>query len=370
MKGPLVHASDRRRASEGGFSLAELLVSLAITLIILGLTFSVMVAAQRSSEAARGVTTMNASLRMAMDLVVRDFIQVGPGLPAGKVISVPSGPGALPVRRPGPPGTTLTFGDTTSLSAVTPGPGLGPSVNGVTTDLITTLYADPAFDNVPLAALGASSMTVVSAVNITDGGANDVRVGDLIMLVKGAATTLLSVTSVSGQVVTFGTDDALRLNQYDASLAMLGTLDRLRAMAPPDVIPLPPAAQEIPTRATRVRMVTYYLDTAADPQTPRLMRRIGAGTPRAVAFAIENLQYTYDLADGVTNPANVRMTATDLGGGGACSPSPCSPNQIRKVNVFLAGRSRARFAPSGDFFRNTLVSQVSLRNLAFVDRYR
>ena len=35
-----------------------------------------------------------------------------------------------------------------------------------------------------------------------------------------------------------------------------------------------------------------------------------------VAFDIENLQVTYDLADGVTNPTNVRMDDDDLDGTG------------------------------------------------------
>ena len=76
------------------------------------------------------------------------------------------------------------------------------------------------------------------------------------------------------------------------------------------------------------------------------------------------------MVDGVTNPSNVRMVAADLTTGGACAPSPCSPNQIRKVNVFLAGRSAQRFSVTERFFRNTLSTQVSLRSLALVDRYR
>ena len=69
-------------------------------------------------------------------------------------------------------------------------------------------------------------------------------------------------------------------------------------------------------------MVTYYIDATTDPQHPRLVRRINNGHPTgfnnnlgtAVAFDIESLQLTYDLADGVGNPANVRMVAADLTG--------------------------------------------------------
>ena len=86
-------------------------------------------------------------------------------------------------------------------------------------------------------------------------------------------------------------------------------------------------------------------------------------------FDVENLQITYDIADGVTNPANVRMTEADLNGTGACAPRSCSPNQIRKVNLLLSGRSERPSRVSQQFFHNTLTTQVSLRSLAFVDRY-
>ena len=67
-----------------------------------------------------------------------------------------------------------------------------------------------------------------------------------------------------------------------------------------------------------------------------------AGT--AVAFDVENLQISYDLVDGVGNPSGVKMNAADLAGttGGACGPAKCSPNQIRKINVTITGRSRDR----------------------------
>ena len=37
-----------------------------------------------------------------MDLVVRDLLQVGQGLPDGRVIGVPNGAGSAPIIRPGP----------------------------------------------------------------------------------------------------------------------------------------------------------------------------------------------------------------------------------------------------------------------------
>ena len=125
-------------------------------------------------------------------------------------------------------------------------------------------------------------------------------------------------------------------------------------------------------------MISYYLDA-----TPiRCTRAWCAGSTTGIATHVRqharhggrvrhrNLHITYDLADGVTNPANVRMTAADLQGTGACAPAACSPNQIRKVNMMLSGRSRIPMRGTRQFFRNRLFTQVSLRSLAFVDRYQ
>ena len=57
-------------------------------------------------------------------------------------------------------------------------------------------------------------------------------------------------------------------------------------------------------------MITYYLDIRPCPYHPRLVRRINNGHPTtfnnalgtAVAIDIENLQFTYDIVDGVANP--------------------------------------------------------------------
>ena len=79
--------------------------------------------------------------------------------------------------------------------------------------------------------------------------------------------------------------------------------------------------------------------------------------------------------DRKTKETQIKATV-DLDGTGACDPDPgtapvltCTPNQIRKVNVRLAGRSAEPDHASRLFFRNSLNTQVSLRSLALVNRY-
>ena len=64
------------------------------------------------------------------------------------------------------------------------------------------------------------------------------------------------------------------------------------------------------------------------------------------------------------------MTLTDMTVAGACAPYACGPTQIRKANVALTGRSRDSQNRAARVLRNTLQSQISLRGMAFVDRYR
>lgn len=358
-----------------GFSLTELMVVMAVMGIVMAGTMSAMTEAIRAGDNARAVTSMNANLRTGVDLMVRDFIQVGQGLLNGGVVFVPTDPTnaglAAQVVRPGPPGANLTFPiGTTTINAVEPGPSMGGVINGTPTDMISVLEGDNDFSQIEVTALGADTMTVRAltvgpprrGANISDGGADDINVGDLILLEQQTRNCFLYVTSVNGQVVRFqaGASDLMNLNQYNAALdATFTQFDKVTAAA------------IAATRATRVRMLTYYVDVDPnDPtQTPRLWRRLNMQAPRTVSFAVENFQLTYDLVDGVTNPANVQMDANDLAGGGACSPNPCGRNVIRKVNVFLQGRSRTRLSTTNDFTRNTLSTQVSFRSLALVDRY-
>jgi prepilin-type N-terminal cleavage/methylation domain-containing protein len=380
---PVASALSAGRRREHGFTLIELLISVAVTTLVLGATFAAMNDAMRTSDGAIMLTNMNYGLRTSMDIVVRDLLQVGQGLPSGRVIHLPSGNGSSPIRLPGPRGTNYQLAGATELTAVTPGPGLGPVFNGQATDMIITIAADSAFDQRLLTALAADgrSMTVwngsadLGGANITDGGPDDVSPGDLMMLTKGSLSALVQVTAVNGQVVTFADGDSLNLNQSGAAD---GTVAVLRASAPADVLANPaPNPPVVTTAATRIRMVTYYMDVTTDPTRPRLVRRMNNGDPTtfnndlgtAVAFDIENLQISYDLAGGA-NPSNVRMDASDLDGSGACSPDECSPNMIRKINVALSGRSKLPLKNTRDFLHNTLHTQVSLRSLAFVDRYR
>ena len=331
---------------ESGFTLAELLVSTVVTLMVLAAALGAFTDAIRITDAARETTDTNQSLEVSTTMMLRDLIQAGQGIPLGG-IPVPSGTGSVPIERPSPAGSNMTFAaGTETIPAVTPGGALGPVVLGVETDMVHVLYADPTLplSSLPLTAIAndGSSMTVPDAIDI--GGQDEIQAGNLILFSNAFGNAVQMVTSRSGQTVSFAAGDAMNLNQRGAAQ---GTVMNLR-----DGTAFPP------TTATRINLVSYYIDAVTDPGLPRLVRQVNMGGRLAIALGIENYQVTYDLVDGGTNPTNVENPV-----------EPSSPNHIRKANLFLAARSISVNARTRQFFRNTVATQVSLRSLAFVDRY-
>lgn len=356
----------REHAGDAGYSLVELLISLGVFSVVMGATLAGLTSATRANQSVVGVSTMNSGLRAGMDLMVRDFLQVGSGLPPGHVIEIPSGAGATPVKLPGPPGTAFVVpAGRPDIPAVLPFPGAGPTINGVPTDVLIVLMADNALLDVPLTAVTSTSVDI-AAGPVLNTGPDRVATGQLMMVTKASVSTLVQVTGVNfaARRLTFAGGDSLNLNQ---TAAAAGTLAKVNAADPPNTPAL--------TRISRIRMVTYYLDATIDPTRPRLVRRINAGSPTsfdntlgtAVAMDVENLQFTYDIVDGLTNPANVRMVTADRDGTGRCNPNACEEAQIRKVNIALFGRTQRL---DQGVVRNMLQSQVSFRGMAFVDEYK
>ncbi len=358
-----------RLASTTGFSLAEMMVSMGILTVVLGATLGGLADVSKSNEIVLQMSGMNNAVRSSMDLIIRDMLQTGSGLPSGHNITIPSGLGSARVKIPGPPGTAfVTSVSDTTLAAVLPRPNLGPTINGAATDVVSVIMADNSFVDVALSAVTNTTVDIAAGPNIST-GPDRVSTGQLMMISKGSRTSLVQVTTVNlpARRLTFADGDSLGLNQSGAAAGNLGALNAAA-----------PANNPASTRISRVRMITYYLDATIDPKHPRLVRRINNGHPTSfdntlgttVAIDIENLKFTYDISNGTNDPGNVAMVAADLGNGGACAPAACAPTQIRKMNIVLTGRTPNAVNKTMRIFRNTLQSQVSLRGMAFVDKYR
>ncbi len=358
---------------QAGFTMVELLVALAITLIVMTATLAAFNDALQANQGVTAMADMTDNLRAGMNMIVRDLVQAGQGIPTGG-IPIPSGAGGTPINRPSPPTAVPAYtfpAAATALPVITTGAFLGPLVTSpdapqnAATDIITILYADntlplnqrPINDTAPPpptapcnGTISASGNTMTVDKTCTDiaAGNNPIRTGDLIMFSNAQGNALQVVTSVIGQQVNFATKDVFNLNQRTDPQ---GTIQQIQA---------PPASGNYPpTTATRIWMITYYVDTVTDPARTRLVRQVNFNAPQPVAEIIENMQFTYNFVDGVTNPSNQKNV-----------PPGFSENQIRAVNLFLAARSNAPFSKTGRYFRNNFATQVSLRSLAYVNRYR
>ncbi len=371
-----------------GFSLIELLVSMAIVVAVVSTAIGALLQAEHTTQMVAYEANMQEGLRAGMHFLVRDLTQAGEGIPQGGIelpYTVTSN-----VNRPG----TGTIFPTTYLPAITPGSQIGAlatSINptnnavltGIATDIINILYADnvlqdtagnylysypvvQAAPSVPVCA-GAidpagASVTLAPGCFTMPGVANPITTGNLIMFHNQNGTALEYVTSVAGQQINFATGDPAKLNQTGDAFGTVAALATTPGNFPP-------------TSITRVWLVTYYINVA-NPQDPQLIRQVNypgypaaapVNPPQTIADDIENLGFSYDITSS-TDPAG---TYTD-GPGNAQQPIlPDTPDQIRAVNVFLAGRSEQIYkaTSSPTFLRNNLTTQVSIRSLSFTNQF-
>jgi Tfp pilus assembly protein PilW len=373
---------------QSGFTLVEFMIASLVSIVVLGAAVLIVRDSTRANSAVTQTSDMNDNLRAAMNLMVQDLIQTGTGVPTGG-IAIPNTINASgcntgkPVNRP-PASLKLTFqgpnssnpGCNVVLPAIEPGPDLGPTVvspDGTTapvSDVITILYGDnslPLSKTWPLpitstacpkgtiAADGSSAAFDSTCVTL---GATGIAVnaGDLIMFSNVNGNCLETVTSVSGQTLNFATKDAFNLNARTTS-ETAGTILQIQNVAG---TPPKPNGTYPPTSATRVWMITYYLDNTTDAQHPRLMREVNFNTPQPVAESIEYVQFLFNFADGTTPPP-VRQIAVPKGDG---------ENQIRVVNVYLNARSPAISASTMKYMRASLDTQVALRSMAYFNTYK
>jgi prepilin-type N-terminal cleavage/methylation domain-containing protein len=381
-----------------GFTLIELMIAMAVTMILL---YAAVLAFRDASQTNQVVTQnadMSDNLRNGLNMIQTDLQQAGSGIPTGGIpIPFTSNNSATnPCGTTPPPNRPILGGMTTfpdchsTFPGVEPGSNLGPLVTApdasgstINTDEITVFYADnlgldsrpinaqptasPANPGCPNGSLTLSGTTLTAVfdgstlnsngnyncVNFAKNGIT-INVGDLIMFSNTLGEAVLAVTGVNGQVLTFASGDAFNLNGRTESG---GTINQLEASGCGGA-----NTCFTNTTATRVWMVSYYLDNVTSPPYVRLIRQVGLDAATPVGETLENLQFTYNFVDGDTNPSNQQTV-----------PAGDSESQIMSVNVYLAARSsyvlRQGNATPG-YSRDNLTTQVSLRSMAYKNQYQ
>jgi prepilin-type N-terminal cleavage/methylation domain-containing protein len=374
---------------EHGFTLAELMVSMTVTLIAIGAALTTFSQGLIMNDTGTQLSDASQNLRAGSNQLLQDLKQAGRVIGPGG-IPVPTGAGVTAFNRPGPSGTVpypLTFSlvldpsNPSNLPSISTGYGIGPNVIGELTDVITIMTVDefmPSIQTPPAVPAAPSSIEGTIAPNgqsvllpatsqwLVGDPANltpAMQVGDLVLFSNPNGMAIHTITSTDATHIYFGlspnVNDWFNFNQFNAP------------MVPLMLIKLPLNTTSAWTQQTtmfRVVMITYYVDCiplgcAVAGATPLLVKVLNNWAPQALSGVVEDLNFTYDLVDGVTNPTGVTSLPYTLAG------VTYNSNQIRKVNVHIGVRSEFMSRPLHDYIRNHVNTAVDIRNLASVNRY-
>jgi prepilin-type N-terminal cleavage/methylation domain-containing protein len=359
---------------QAGFSLIEVVVASALMVLIMAACLRTLNDAVHATEGVTLMADTQENLRAGMNYIVQDLTQAGEGIPQG---GIPITPGAI--VWPGTGGKFPTAWGT--IPAIAPGPSLGATTttSGIPSDTITLMYADTSIwlsihpindathcPNGSVKTSGTAPNAITTATfDSTCVNINGINIGDLILLqsnaancnnapteigtaacisnlsTSGATTALMTVSNVAGQVVTFNPGDAFGLNGV-----------------------APPGGGTQPVTASRIWMISYYLNATTNPQRPLLMRQVNLNTANEVGEVIENMQFFYDILNpGASPPALLTPTEQE-------NPTFANLPYIRDVYVLLYARSENIFSISKQYFRNNLVTVVSARGLNFYNQFQ
>jgi prepilin-type N-terminal cleavage/methylation domain-containing protein len=380
---------------EHGFTLAELMISMTVTLIAVGAALTTFSQGLIINDTGTQTSDANQNFRAGMNQLVQDLMQAGRIIgPLG--IPLPSGAGVTAFNRPGPTaGLTFSLVDTDPLNptnalnlpAITTGyqaqPASLKTLNSAT-DMVTIMTVDefmPTIQTPPLvlatptsiegtiAPNGQSVVLPATSVWLTGDTVADtpvIQVGDLVLFSNPSGMALHTITSMDATHIKFENiaADWFGFNQFSAPVVPMMLIKQ------PQDTTNPWTAK---TTMFRALMITYYVDTSG--VVPLLTRVVNHQAPQTLSGVVEDLDLTYDLVDGVDNPTAVLSLPCPTVAEpicGATTPAvgvTYNSNQIRKVNVHMGVRSEVMNKSPHDYIRNHIATAVDVRSLASVNRY-
>ena len=391
--------------SSRGFTLVELLVSLAVGTLIVGAAVQLFTKGMNATFVVSQRAEMQQDLRATSDLMFKDISLAGAGnLPVSGIL-LPSTAGkplygfapSCAVTNNCVPGGGIAYPCVTkgavpcnpTMFGLIPGYQMGIKAPGSPTnsDVITVVYTDsvlalPCYTiqvitstaitlqlPVVLPASCAPPQPAPQPVVTTPATAGGLVPGDLVLVQSTVGgNSALAVVEVTGVVsnggnnytAAFAAADPLNMNQPGAASASLAQLTCALGACPPTAT------------VTRIFVTSYYLWMMPDPLgvgvgTPTLMRQVNGQSPVPVQESVVNLQFTYDTYDASGNLLNAV--------GDAGYSVGTSFNEIRKINlVHLTTRSQVAGVKSSLNITNgyqTFDTQTSIsaRNLSYQQRY-
>jgi prepilin-type N-terminal cleavage/methylation domain-containing protein len=374
----------RHEPSTAGFTLLELIVSMAVGLVLLASATTLYRQAVNATWFTSQRAEMQQDFRAAANLLQRDISLAGSGGLGqqglgSNSIGLPTGSGSVVPVYPcststcnyinGAPVAYPTVSGAPYLYSIIPGNNLGITVTAAAgpTDIITVAYADATL------ALNCYSITVQSAtqvlfqlpttpaatcvlptgvttVPLLNAAGVGLQPGDYLLFGQSAAAVVSNVvpaTPATGYstafTVTFNAGDTGHINQPAVNV---GSMKQL------------PTGASATLSAVRLLMITYYLDISpADGVTPRLMRIQSGKTPMAVAENVAYLKFSYDVNNNGVTLANQ-----------AVLPAGVTPNMITKVNI-LHMSIRSQMIGTSGYQGLDLQTSISARNLTMGQEY-
>jgi prepilin-type N-terminal cleavage/methylation domain-containing protein len=379
-----------RTRRERGFSLMELLISMAVGLIVIVSVSSLFKTAVDATFVVTQRAETQQSLRAGMEMMVKDISQAGAGLPTGG-LQLPTGGAAVlsnvacnqtpycyltNFNYPTVPTNNYMYGIIPGWSNGVEKSVVIANAPGVRNDSITSVYCDY---NYPLFEY---DVTFASATQITlapnpiyvpapppINGIGGINTGDLILLVvsappaPGNGTNLVQTGAAVGEVtsvpnagtINFAGGDPLNMNQSGGGITNNIATAAAAAAA---------AGANANITACRLFAVTYFIEVPAAGgavQTPRLMRQVNGLPAVPVADNILNLQITYDVIQ-----ANGAVDANQPNPLGVAPVE--SPALIQKINIVLMGQSLTQMGNKSQSMY--LATSVSARNQSFRNFYQ
>jgi type II secretory pathway pseudopilin PulG len=350
---------------QDGFSLVELLVATAVTVTVVGGAVLLFAHSVNTSNISLKHSEVQTEARAALTQITRDLSQAGTGVPLNGIAIPSASTGGADPNFACDTSTCYTASDPVFgqgvLYKVTPGNQIGPTLSEPS-DAIKITYVDPtldwsAYQAATIAADGSSLTMPVGATPAVTDPAVGITTGDIILLQNVYGSAIGVVTSVAGQTIVFGADP-LHINQPAAAAG------NIPGLATPGSNPV----TYPPTQVARLVMATYFIQSFVGPSGPdaRLMRQSGAHAPVPVAEHIEDLKFTYDVIDPISNALTANSPNAVIG-----TPPVAQPNQIRKININVTSKAfRADISGAQTNQRINLTTSVGPRNLSFHDRYQ
>ena len=249
------HRGQGARQADSGFSLIEMMITLTVMAIVLGVVFNVLHRSQRQTQRMTNVAEERQMARTAVQLIEREARMAGSGW-----------------------GRTLVNGNSFTLNAINPGPGSTGRSDSLV--LVGAWQANTTINS------SMPSSSAVFKVNSVTG----FNVGDLVIVTDKDNKTadLFQITA---------TNSASMQIQHNPSSAWNDAGGRNG---------FPAGGYPAGSYLYKITMATYYFDSTTF-RKPALIRREVGGTPQIVAYNVDGFHVWYAMQDGTwtRNPASL-----------------------------------------------------------------